>query len=335
MATPIPSISAKALSGMPQFVLGELGEKGLSKVFDAAGLPLRFLDQRDGYIPEQAASTFFLQSSRLLGEEQLGLMLSPAVSVRDYGAWGAYVLSAPTLGSALLRMLEVMPFHSNNDRAKLRVRGNTVRFSYLFALRGDESNNIIAYLTLAGLLDILRQYLGSYWIPDMILIDCPKPAWAASVEDQFGCPVLFDSEELTVVFSIENLRAGNKASVGFANTTVHDISRERASGPPSGLVQTVRGIVFQQLIDQKASLENASRMLDMGTRRLQRALEREGTSFRQLSNSVVMERATELLGLPGVSVSSVASKLGYSSPTNFSRAFKKEIGHPPGVFVCK
>lgn len=320
---------------MPQFVLSELGEKGLIKTFAVAGLPMRFLDQRDGYIPEQAAAAFCLETARLLGHEQLGLLLSPFVSIRDYGAWGAYLLSAPTLGIALSRVLKVMPFHANHDRASVKVWGQTVRFSYQFSLHGHSSNSIIAYLTLAVMLDVLKQYLGTNWKPDQILINCPKPIWAATVEENYGCPVEFDSEELTIIFPVRELSARNKALGYFASTTVHDIARERAGGPPDNLVGMVRAILFQQLIDQEVNLDNIARMLDIGTRRLQRALEREGTSFRQLANHVTMERASELLALPGETVSSVATELGYSSPNNFSRAFMKKTGQPPGLLLRK
>ena len=335
MTTLIPSISAKALSAMPQFILNELGAKGLSKVFKAAGLPLRFLEVRDGYIPEQAAANFIVESSKILGHEQIGLLWSPYVFIRDYGAWGRFVLSAPTLGIALSRLLHVLPFHANCDRAGLEINDQTVRLTYQFALRGHEAYSSIAHTTLSALLDIIRHFLGKDWIPDLILIDLPKTVGANYIEETYGCPVLFGSEDLVIAFSIKELKAPNKTPELFPKTTIHDIVRERASGPPNGIVEIVRNMLLIQMVDNEISVENSAKMLDIGVRRLQRTLEREGTSFRKLSNNVIAQRAIELLGLPGEMVSSVAFELGYSSPAAFSRAFKNEIGEPPELFLRK
>jgi AraC-like DNA-binding protein len=331
----IPSISAKSLGAMPQFVLNELGATALQKTFATAGLPERFLDNRDGYIPEQALANFIAETSRRLGHDYLGLLWAPFITVEDYGNWGVFVLSAPTLNQALTRSEMVMPFHSSTDRVKLVVDGKVARFSYYFGMPDHKAYPDIAYTALASVLSIPKHFLGSSWTPLRLEINIPRPPAADIVEETFGCPVIFQAQELSIIFPSKDLRASNGSAEPFDKTTVMDIARERANGPPVNLVETVSGIIMTHLAKRDVSVDTAARQLDTGIRTLQLALAHEGTSFRRIASRTTAERAIELLGLPGETVSSVSTELGYTSPTNFSRAFKKETGLPPRAFLAR
>lgn len=76
-------------------------------------------------------------------------------------------------------------------------------------------------------------------------------------------------------------------------------------------------------------MDRTALLLGTSVRTLQRHLNEEGVSFRMLVNDVRMQRARELLGLKGTSVTTVATVLGYSSPNNFSRAFSTRFGMSP------
>jgi AraC-like DNA-binding protein len=330
----LPTISATALGAMPQFVLNELGTRGLQKTFATAGLPDHFLDQRDGFIPVQAVATFVSETSRRFGQDYLGLLWAPFITVKDYGRWGAFILSAPTLGSALALIENLMPLHASTDRAKLRINGQVARLSFYCGLPDHKAYPDIAYTALASLLSIHKHFLGSRWTPQRIEINFSRPPGSDIVEETFGCPVEFQSQDLTIVFPSSDLRAPNKALNTIGKTTFQDVVRERANRPPDNLVETVRGIIRVHLAEQEVSVEATARQLDTGVRKLQFELAREGTSFRQIASRTTVERAIELLVLPNETVSSVATELGYSSPTNFSRAFKKETGLPPRAFLA-
>lgn len=77
------------------------------------------------------------------------------------------------------------------------------------------------------------------------------------------------------------------------------------------------------------SLEELAAMLNLSRRSLNRYLEREGATFRELSNRVRHELARERIA-EGRSVTEVAYSLGYSDRSNFGRAFRARAGHSPG-----
>ena len=67
--------------------------------------------------------------------------------------------------------------------------------------------------------------------------------------------------------------------------------RERSAGTPMVFTDIVKQVLRLQIRVDGVSLEKAAQSLDLGVRSLQRYLEAEGTSFRELSNHVIVDRA--------------------------------------------
>ncbi|CUJ99510.1 Virulence-regulating protein VirS [Ruegeria denitrificans] len=323
-------ISAKALGAMPQFVVEVAGEKRLAKAFDAADLPLQFVDERDGYISEYSLATFMHEAARSAGQQNIGLLWAPFLTVADYGAWGQYVLSAPKLRDALTRASAVMPFHSSTDRAWLETDGDTSFYYYEFGLRPHRAYADIGFSAIGVFLSIFRTYLGGGWNPSAVLLDFPKVRKAHEVEDTFGCPIIWNAPRLGVEFDNSCLQSETlQFSPKNALITVQDIARERFGGPPQTLRDQVAEIARQKLNLNDISIETAARALDLGVRTMQRKLEKEGIGFREIVNEVRINRATELLAIPSYTISGIASDLGYDAANNFSRAFKNARGISP------
>jgi AraC-like DNA-binding protein len=84
--------------------------------------------------------------------------------------------------------------------------------------------------------------------------------------------------------------------------------------------------------NSNVSLSEAAAELGFSERGLRRQLKRSGTSFRALSDQVRFSRAKEMLLKTKKSVSTVAYELGYDSPSNFARSFKRWSGVTPKAF---
>lgn len=332
MMQPPPVISAKSLGAMPLFALQELGERKTLKTLKDVGLPEEFLERRDGYIPEQALAGFIGVIGRELGQEGLGLLWAPLLTVADYGSWGSYVLTAPTLGEALARAKRVMPLHSNSDRVVMKVANGLVTYSYLFGLTSHEAYADVAYSALASMLSIHRHYLGASWRPRELWVDTPRPARPHLAEEAFGCPVKFNMTSLSILFDTNLLSTPQASPRPEDLVTVEDIQRERQDGPAQTFEKAVRDLILLQLSEQTVSIDRAALAFQTGVRTLQRRLAAEGTTFRDVLNRAKIQRAQELLSLGSVSVTTVSDVLGYNSPGNFSRAFGNGVGCSPRQF---
>ena len=91
----------------------------------------------------------------------------------------------------------------------------------------------------------------------------------------------------------------------------------------------LRSLIADLAQGGQPSIERAAAQLGLSIRTLQRQLEREGLTYSKLVESTRYEMARRLLGDPTLSVAEVSTKLGYRSPSNFSRAFARWDGASP------
>lgn len=325
-------ISAKALGAMPAFAVGELGERKALRMLKAAGLVERFVDVREGYIPEHALCTFVSSVGLELGQDNLGLFFAPLLTVADYGAWGRFVLSAPDLGTALKRAQQVMYLHSSVDRVEFVVLGDLVSYCYRFGLRSHHSYPDVAYSAVAAMLSIPRHFLGPNWSPLKVEFNFPAGRQPVMAEETFGCPVSFDGTDLQLLFHKSVLSTPSPSPHAFQTTTRSDIVLER-SAPPEDLVRAVCAVVGVQLLERDISLDGVAQALGIGPRSIQRQLSSHGTTFRELVTRTRMDRALNLLILKGNTVAAVSDALGYGEPGNFSRAFTQHYGASPRKYT--
>jgi len=103
-------------------------------------------------------------------------------------------------------------------------------------------------------------------------------------------------------------------------------------GGDGGLLAQVRSILLSRLDEGRPSVKQVALEIRVGPRTLQRKLRARGTSFRRLLAATYRMQAARELVNPSLTVAEVASRLGFSDPGNFSRAFRRWTGTSPGAF---
>jgi AraC-like DNA-binding protein len=94
----------------------------------------------------------------------------------------------------------------------------------------------------------------------------------------------------------------------------------------------VKVALLEHLPSGHVSEEEIAQGLHLSLRTLQRKLRDEGTSYKELLDETRRELATEYIKNPHVSISEITYLLGFSEPSNFSRAFKRWTGSSPSAF---
>lgn len=326
-----PMITARALGAMPQFILDLAGERGLDRALLRSGLPYRLIHDREGYIPEHALGNFVDEAVQASGYEALGLLWAPHLSVADYGLWGAYVLAGDTLGETLRRATTLIGLHGSDDRLDLTLVERGAVLSYAFGHRAHPAYANLAFLSVGVMRSFFTPFLGGHWTPAAVEVDMARPAWADLAEDTFQTRVFWDMPRLAIRFDAALL--GRHRTGPARCITVEDVLRERVSGPPRDTTGKVAQVIGLHLDDADLDLERSARALGLGPRSLQRRLRTEGTSFRETANRVRFQRAQELIREGRLSLSRIAVDLGYTSPANFSRAFKSMSGLSPRAYA--
>ena len=326
---PTPMISSLTLSGIPELLRREAGDRALGRVISASGIdPERAEGERD-FIPHASAVGFIAAAARETGAERLGLILAPHLSILTYGIWARHVLGAPTLGEAIRRCRDALPFHSAGDRMSLHVAGEQAFWTYRFAVAGSAGYEHVAPAAAGVLLSLCRLYAPGGWQPRRIALDMPRQSGAGPYEEAFGCPVAFDAPVITIVLDAGDLSFGRRRRNRSPHVTLEDVVRARGRRAPSDPMDVLLEQVRRQVADGAVSIDRAARAMGLSVRGLQREMNAAGTGFRDLSNFLRASRAKELLRTDGMSVTSVGMELGYSSPANFARAFRAATGMTP------
>jgi len=153
----------------------------------------------------------------------------------------------------------------------------------------------------------------------------PLPAYADvfGTRVEFGAPIdelVFDAAALELA-----LATADPITSAALETKVAELAGTEDDRSP--FVDRVRRAAADDLADG-VSLAGVARRLGMSARTLRRHLEREGCSLRAVIDDVRRERGTALLAA-GTPVKEIASSLGFSEPSAFSRAYKRWTGKSP------
>lgn len=328
-----PMISVTALAGIPAMVRAAFGDKVLQHANRAAMLDIELIEDRDCFIPHATMTAFLAEIERRTGERDLGLLLAPHLTLASYGCWGEYVLGGETLGAVLARGAASIGYHSRGDRLILSAEGGVARVAYHSAARGRPGYAHVALGAAGVIVNLCRACAPPGWRPLGLDLDLPRPASAARFEEAFGCRVRFDAPFTAVLFAAGLLAARQAPAAGRRLLTIEDVARARLDpASRNDLAGVVAAQIWAQVLAGSVSLEGAARALDVSTRTLQRALRRDGADFRSLANTIRVRRAKELLSGTRASVTDISAELGYSTPANFARAFRKATGLAPEVF---
>ena len=331
----VPMISALALGPMPEFARVELGERSFQRALEASAIPYDVAIERRSFIPEAFLVLFLDAVAREAGQQWLASVWAPQISVKDYGNWGTYVLSAPNLRTAYQRAAHSLPLHATGLRLDLQCHRGLAEVSLRFSTMGTAGFSELPMPAIGAVTSIGRHFLGPTWVPRQIGLSIPRPPHGdrTLIEGIFGCPIAYEDTATRIWFDEKDLSATRGTALTSHDiVTYQDLVRERAAEIPETFAEQIQSIIRHQLSDKQISVDEVAEALGLAVRTLQRRLGEDGLTFRELSVQTRVQRAQELLGDGALSITDVALELGYSSPAHFTRMFREVTGQPPSVF---
>ena len=262
----------------------------------------------------------------------LGLAFAEQACLTSFGALSVPLVSAGSI-TEVVELLAYLPLISTAIHPQFQPSedGLTV------GLTGHTSDLALDCMAVvysgSALLRLLDMLVGD--APSVTLhLSWPPPAALTDHGDDFSLAdrLFFDSPMSYLYVPADTLdevcRFPDPLAYGLA---VDDLRRT--------LYQLNGAISFSQkvlaLLEKDPGRRNRQWVADelaVSTSTLKRRLSDEGTSFRELSQSCLRERAMLLLLTGSMSASQIAKELGYGDLTNFSHAFKRWTGRSPSDF---
>lgn len=305
----------------------------VDRALNAAGIGRSVLRAEPGFLPYVIEAAVLESVARSIGEPHLGAQLGKAFDYSAYSNYANYVLSAPDLGSAIIRGRRAMPLvHPGSyiDLRKSKCHVVVGRCSDIRSVVGHRHLDEGSFFVIGN---VMRHFLGPEWRADWIEITSQEPEHASAMEELTGTPVRTGAPFPALAIRTDDLKAPNPNRPNPELTvTLSELPLLMGVRPPKTTEDFVRQMLRIQLVNGDLSIESVARCLSLGPRSLQRKLNSEGTSFREIREQFLQERACALLSDSDFAIDDIAQSLGYDEPNSFRRAFRAWTGTTPSHY---
>lgn len=319
---------AHAVAILDELVHPSAVDRALKKT----GLNRQLIRSTPGFVPYSIEAVLLESVARAVGEPNLGAHVGKSFDYGAYQAYGEYVLGADSLGSALARGREAMPLVHPGAHASITPRGRTLVLSFDTGLGSIVGNRHLAEGAIFVLSSICRHFLGSTWRPEWIGVAGSRVE-LSTMEDLTGVPVHRSTGRAELAIRMDDAAAPNPESRSAGDiVALGDLPALMGTSKPRTAEDHVRAMLLLQQKIGEVSVEAVAARLSLGPRTLQRLLQSEGTTFREVRARFIQDRARALLRETNLPVETIGRTLGYDEPRSFRRAFRLGSGLSPVAF---
>ena len=265
------------------------------------------------------------------GDEVIGLKTGRYAKPSNFYAFGYSWSASSTLLGAMQRLTRYMQLMSTASvEVSLTETDDSYALSAVFpdASKSPPKEGIDCGMTaLLALCDIVAQ---KEICPLRVELTCPATVHPEAYREALRAPVTFDAAVGTIYFDKETLREPLPlAAPDVAKATDRIAEQYIELLDPHKVASQVRRLLITLLPSGKADQELVSSRLNRSMSTLQRQLQAEGLSYRDILESTRRSLAENYLRDNRHSIAQIAYLLGFSDQSNFSRAFKRWTSMSP------
>lgn len=318
------------------FVMRELLHRGLAAGDLFAGTSLnRQILETGADIRLDDFTTLLANARQQAADDTLGLMLGRKINVVALGQIGGAIATAPTVREGLQILENFSRLHASHVKVELvsNLRGMSVRFLYLQSL--GETGRFHSETAVSLVQNYVEMVTDQPLDDAEILFRFADPGYPQEYRRSLHSPTFFGREHT----SIEVPRHWLDIHSPYFNSEIWNDSqrllaqriREIGDDEDSAYSQHMMALL-RSFEPPLPDLNVLVKRLHISARTLNRRLQEEGTSFRQIKNRVLHTWARQYLTETRQTVESIAVLLGYGDTANFRRAFRNQEGCSPNEF---
>lgn len=312
----------------------------LVKVLRELGLPTRLVSETDATLKLSQVEKLVVHLGELTGRTDLGFDLGKRLSVSAHSLVGFGMLSSPDIERAMSFVARyfrlVMP--SFRMRYRSQADASELHFTPLVAMGRECLAFHLEAIGMAAFRDV-QDLAGKHVPPCRMHLSIPRPPHARRYREIRGLEVAFGVEPTPGVrlHFAADLR---RHPLDLADSSALRVAEERCRARVAQVTRVGRfadwvAMNLREVSEGLPTLGELAALLNISPRTLNRYLEREGTTFRELSGRIQHELACERLRAGVMSITEVAYSLGFNDPANFTRSFRDREGVSPRTFCLK
>ena len=329
--TTIPLTRSKHLIPFADF-MGRQGEP-VEPLVQKCRLPGSCLDNPEMIIPSDRAFQFRELTARVTGLPNVALESTRDLEIANLGNFGQMLLRAPTLAKLLTEFCRLASSQTSMTSFAVKQRNDgDVSFCYHFNYspafdlwHGD-------LYTLQWMIKVVR-LVDPKWAPKGLCFSALNSVHSHQALEMLGVSSAVSYGRPWSCFTIPSsmLALPLREIVGRQKNELPDIDL-LSSAPGKTYSEALQQVVCSYTADHWLSVNEASECIGTSMRTMQRRLSAEQTTYSKVLEQTRAEMACELMESTEASLADIAHKLGYPSPGNFTRAFRRWSGVSPSEF---
>ena len=330
MNSKIPLVSSEDFIAIAEILESLEGNLTVEKVFRRQGLPRDLRHRPSLFYLNIELIKFIEAAARQSGLEYFGLIAGSMYKFSDLGLFGKYVLEAPNLAVAITRAKRSISYYESGSSLQTVTSNGTTVLRYFpaspYVIGASHQSDAVMLM----LIDLVRNFVGDDWRPEYVELNYNTAGRMLVLEDHFQARVVSERQAIGVPIANELLfRCKNSKIIETPPITIHDLHRLRANPLPTAVSDVVLNTIILRQDHMQSNIELIANQLNVGTRTLQRNLNKDGQTFRELVNTAVIKRGNELLADTELSITEISKQLGYTAKQNFIRAYKNQTNMTP------
>ena len=301
-----------------------------ARLFSQANIDLSAVKDPDTRVPTHRMLDLWNLSIAATDNPCLGLLVArhfqPAVLHGLGFAW----LASDTLLNALNRLVHYSRIIVTTLEIGLEEHPDTTDVFFIAPHNFPNDVHAPIDLGMAMLLHMCQVTAGEPLLPVHTTFQRPAPPCRAEFDGLFGPSIEYDAPVNRMSFDSHLVnRPLGTAHPELARINDQAVVDYLARYDRSCIAMQVCSKIIEQLPDGIPSQENIADTLHLGLRSLQRRLKEEETSFKYLLEDIRHSLAEQYLRERHHSIGEITYLLGFSSPSSFTRAFKRWTGKTP------
>jgi AraC-like DNA-binding protein len=317
-----------------RFLAQGLQECGVDsyQLFLEAGIDLSQSEDPNLRFPVHKMSRVWQLVEEKTGDPCFPLTLAASANPSMYNALGLSMVSSRTVGEAMTRACRFSQVASEGATILLEERedGDVD----LVMRMTDEQRAVVttqameAFMATAA--QIFRSISRTDFAPLGVYFSHNRESYRETYERFFQAPLFFDAAEYKIHLPRWALDIKcDQANPELANSIDNWMQDYLARFESDLLSARVRRLLTERLPDGAFRQEEVASALAMSSLSLQRGLQKEGTSFKNLLEVTRQDLGIKYIGEKRLSIIEICCMLGFSDQSNFTKAFKRWTGKTP------
>lgn len=265
-------------------------------------------------------------SAQAAGIDDFGLRMAALRDFSNLGPLAFVVREAPTLREALASMVRYMALQNEALAMWLEEEGPLVVIRLQLLSERPGTMRQATDLAVGVMFRMLRLFLGSGWRPRSISFTHGAPASTATSLQLFGMPADYSQDFDGIVCTAADLAAPLPSYDPVMANQVKQYLGTLLAQSSSSMQDQVRKLVYALLPTGLCSVDRVAQHLAVDRRTVHRRLANEHTTYSDVLDAARADLVLRYVANAARPLSEVATLLGFSSLSAFSRWFGAYFG---------